>query len=129
MGHKASHHNMTKIRFDGAPATRKIAEKRLSVTQPRRTCWRGSESTYGKFCRSFSHHRAPCGDRQRYGTQCSYAVFICGIYKGGGGHVIRAFNALKNISDVRAVRIRPNPMNDLLAERLIREINRLSEQQ
>ena len=43
--------------------------------------------------------------------------------------MIRAFNALKNISDVRAVRIRPNPMNDLLAERLIREINRLSEQQ
>ncbi len=43
--------------------------------------------------------------------------------------MIRAFNALKNISDVRAVRTRPNPMNDLLAERLIREINRLSEQQ
>ncbi len=43
--------------------------------------------------------------------------------------MIRAFNALKNISDVRAVRIGPNPMNDILAERLIREINRLSEQQ
>lgn len=43
--------------------------------------------------------------------------------------MIRAFNALKTNSDVRAVRISPNPMNDTLAERLIRDINRLSEQQ
>ena len=43
--------------------------------------------------------------------------------------MIRAFNALKTNSDVRAVRISPNPMNDILTERLIREINRLSEKQ
>ncbi len=42
---------------------------------------------------------------------------------------MRASSAVKNSRDVTAVRIGPNPMNDILTERLIREINRLSEQQ